>query len=115
MFLQGGGVKRKKNSFSPAPWKKRKFENKQRSDDRPTKTSDNKQKFSKKDRTDYKSNKQTRGEKEKGKNSGKDRETKGKKGKIAGMTIQQRLKLKKKRKLKLKEKKIPKHKRKLLT
>ena len=108
-------MKRKKNSFSQAPWKKRKFENRQKNDDKPTKTSDNKQKFSRKDRTDFKSNKISRGEKDKGKNFGKDRETKGKKGKIAGMTIQQRLKLKKKRKLKLKEKKIPKHKRKLLT
>ena len=108
-------MKRKKNSFSPAPWKKRKFENKKRTVDKPTKTSDNKQKFSKKDRTDFKSNKPNRGEKDKGENFDKDRETKGKKGKIAGMTIQQRLKLKKKRKLKLKEKKIPKHKRKLLT
>ena len=118
-FLQGG-VKRKKKTFSPAPWKKRKFDNKSVAKDKSQKTSgkhgdkqkSNKQhKFNKTDKADFNSKQSNKGETDKRKTFDKDSETK-KKGKKAGMTPMQRLHLKKKLKLRKKEKKLPKYKRK---
>ena len=127
-FLQGR-VKRKKKSVPAGPPKKRKFGDNKSSDtskhfskdksdfsrDRPYKGPKG-NKFDVKDEKTLskgKGQKTDRSDGLRGKRFNRDDETKGKKGKREGMTIQEKLKLKKKKKLRMKEKKTPKYKRKL--